>query len=205
MAYTKVKIYNLALSALMLAKEVVEIDTDRSNEVRVLNTHWDVALESTLKDLDLDILSTPIELELIEELDEGPWGYAYKYPTNCAHLRRIVSGFLTDNNRTHIAKRVAMYEGQKAIFTNEDVAVAECIPNDIPLAALSSMAGMALAYKLAYLSAPLVVGKGSKNLRDDLQKAYVIAKAEAQEDDSAENFMFESDDIRSEFVAARLE
>lgn len=205
MSYTKSKIYNLALSALLLAREVSEIETDKSNEVRVLNIHWDVALESTLKDLNLDSLSSPIPLELISELDGNPWLYVYKYPTTCGLLRRLVSGTLTDNNRTHISKRVAMHEGQKAIFTNEYAAVAECLPLNVSLAAFSPMAGMALAYKLAYLSAPLITGKGAKPLRDSLMQAYIIAKTEAQEDDALENFNYESDAVRSEFVAARLE
>jgi hypothetical protein len=205
MSYSKAKIYNLSLQALLLAKEVVDPDTDKSNEVRVLNMHWDTALESTLKDLDLDSLSTPIELELIEELSEGPWKYVYKYPTNCAFLRRIKSCFVKDNRSTHISKRVAMHNGQKAIFTNEYEAVAECIPKNISLAAFESMAGMALAYRLAFLSAPLITGKGAKTLRKEIEEAYIIAKTEAQESDKAENFSYETDDVDSEFVAARLE
>ncbi len=131
MSYTKAKIFNLTLSALLLTKEVVNTDTDTSNEVRVLNTHYDVALQSTLKDLDLDSLSSPITLELIEELDVPPWQFVYKYPTSCALLRRIESGYLTDNNRTHISKRVAVHGVQKAIYTNQPDAVAECIPNTV--------------------------------------------------------------------------
>lgn len=205
MAYTKAKIYNLALSALLLAKEVTEIETDKSNEVRVLNIHWDTALESTLKDLDLDILSSPMELELITQLDTGPWKYVYKYPTNCAMFRRIQSCVLTDTKRTHIPKRVGIYNDKKVIFTNEISAVAECIPSNVPLVVFSSMAAMALAYMLAYLSAPLVVGKGSKPLRESLMQAYIFAKTEAQEDDARENFNYEPDYVRSEFVAARIE
>lgn len=205
MSYTKAEIYNLTLSALLLARQVVNVETDKSTEVNVLNTHWETALKSTLKDLDLDSLSTPITLELIEELDEGPWTYVYKYPTNCALLRRIESGYLTDNSRTHISKRVGLHEGKKVIFTNEADAVAECIPNDVPLSALSPMAAMAVAYKLAMLSTPLVVGKGSRTLKEDIKKDYLIAKAEAQEDDALENFNYEGDDVRSEFVTARLE
>jgi hypothetical protein len=67
------------------------------------------------------------------------------------------------------------------------------------------MAKMAVVYKLAFLSAPLIVGKGSKILRDSLMESYVVAKFEAQEDDALENFNYEDDDIRSEFIASRLE
>ena len=203
--YTQAGIYNLTLSALLLGKEVTEVSTDKSNEVRILNIHWNTALGSTLKDLDLDILSSPVTLELIEELDDhGPWKYAYKYPTNCALLRRIQSCVLTDTERTHIPKRVGVHNNVKAIFTNEYDAVAEIIPRNINLALLNENAAMAIAYKLAWLSAPLITGKGAQRLREDLLRAYSVAKAEAQSDDARENFNYESDSTRSEFVAARL-
>lgn len=202
--FTKPKIFNLALSALLLAKEVSDTETDTSNEVRILNTHYDIALWSTIQDLDLDSLSMPITLELLVNLTNEPWNHVYKYPTNCAFLRRIKSLQITDNRYTHIAKRTGLYNDQKAIYTNEEEAVGECIPKSVPLDALSSMAGLAVSYKLAYLSAPLIVGKGAKTLRESILGAYVVAKSEAQETDSLENFNYESDHQRSEFVYERL-
>lgn len=205
MAYTKVQVYNLALSALLLNREVVDTTTDKSNEVRVFNIHWNAAFETTLQDLDLDSLSTPITLELIEEVtDGGPWRFAYRYPSNCAFFRRIKSCAVTDTPSTHIPKRVSIYKGEKAIFTNQEEAVAECIPNDVPLTALSSPAALAVAYKLAELSAPLCVGKGAKALAQEISQKYLVAKGEAQEHDAAENFIFEEDHVRSEFVQVRL-
>ena len=205
MSFTKEKIYNLALSALLLSEEVIEISTSKSNNISILNRFYDIAFASTLQDLDLDSTSEPITLELIEELgDDYNWDYVYKYPSNCIFLRRIKSSAVTDNKSTHISKRVAQYEGQKAIFTNEYQAVAECIPKDLSLESLSPMAGLAVAYKLAILSAPLAVGKGAKTLRKEINDNYIIAKTEAQETDSLENFNYESDWQRSEFVEARL-
>jgi len=86
MSFSKTEIYNIALSALLLSKEVVEVETDKSNEVRALNTFYDIALSTTLQDLDLDSTSEPITLELLAELDDGVWTYVYKYPTRCAFL-----------------------------------------------------------------------------------------------------------------------
>jgi len=208
MSFSQTKIYNLALSALLLAKEISNVDTDKSNEVRVFNTHWDIALESTLQDLDLDSLSTPVPLELLKVLtseENQRWTYVYKYPSKCVFLRRIESCAITDNKMTHISKRTGIYNGQKAIFTNEVSAIGECMTNDIPLVALSPMAGMAVAYKLASLSAPLIVGKGAQRLREKLEVMYDSFKLESQEYDARENFNYEADDQRSEFVAARLE
>lgn len=205
MTYTKEQIYNLTLSFLLLAKEVTEITTDTSNEVRVLNIFYNVALESTLKDLDLDSLSTPVTLELIEELDDGgPWRYAYKYPNTCAFFRRIQSCVVTDTERTAIPRRVGVHTGLKAIFTNEAEAIAEIIPNNVSLAMLSVQAGVALSLNLAILAAPLITGKGAKILVKDLRDSYTVAKYEAQEDDASENHNFETDDVRSSWVAERL-
>lgn len=202
--YTQESIYNLALSALLLGKEVTEVSTDKSNEVRVLNIHWNTALGSALKDLDLDILSSPVTLELIAELENGPWSFVYKYPTNCALLRRIQSPVLIDTSRTHIPKRVGVHENVKAIFTNEYNAIAEIVPRNVSLALLNENAAMAIAYKLAWLSAPLITGKGAARLRQELHQMYLIAKSEAQEDDKRENFNYDADEVRSEFVAERL-
>ena len=204
MSFTKVKIYNTALSALLISREITDVETNTSNDVKNLNIYWDIALESTLQDLDLDSTSQPITLELIEELTDEPWQYAYKYPAKCVFLRRLKSLVPTDTKSTHISKRTGQYNNQKAIFTDEYQAIAECIPKDVPLETLSAMAGLAVAYKLAFLAAPLVVGKGAKTLRKEIKQDYVIAKLEAQETDANENFVYETEWQRSEFVEARL-
>lgn len=205
MSYTRVQVYNLALSILLLSREVADHITDDTEEVRVLNTHWDVALESTLQDLDLDSTSTPITLELIETLPtDNLWTYSYKYPTNCAFFRRIESIAVMDIPSTHIAKRVTVRDGIKVIFTDEASAIAECIPKDVLIESLSSMTIMCLANRLAELSAPLLVGKGAKTLRKEIREQYVIAKLEAQETDARENFNYESDAQHSEWVQERI-
>jgi hypothetical protein len=205
MSFTKTKSYNLALSALLLSRQITNADTDTSNEARVLNQFWEDALTSTLQEMDLDSLSESITLELVTELDEGPWKYVYKYPSRCAFLRRLKSCAITDTNRTHISKLTGMYQGQKVIYTNEYAAVGECIPNDVSLDALSSPAGMAVSYKLAFYSAPLIVGKGAKALREEVYQRFLLSINEAQELDKLENFNYDPVHIRSEFVAARLE
>lgn len=206
MSFTKTKIFNLACSALLLSRQISDTESDIvTNEVRVLNTFWEDALILTLQDLDLDSLSETITLELIEELSDGPWTYVYKYPTRCSFLRRIVSGAITDTNRTFINKRVALHNGQKVIFTDEYQASIECVTKDISLDTLSSPAAYAVAYKLALLANPLITGKGAKALKDDIYKSYTSALIDAQKLDKLENFSYDPVHLRSEFVASRLE
>lgn len=203
--YTKAKLYNLALGALLLTRKIADVDTDTSKECQVLNVHWDAAFRTSLEDLDLDSLSTQRTLELIEEEPNTLWLFAYKYPSNCSFFRRIQTAVIKDTRSTRIPLRVVNHEGTKAIYTNEAEAIGEYISNDFPLSLLSASAGLAIAYKLAHLSAPLVAGKGAKSLRDDIMKNYLVAKAEAQEHDRMENANFDGDDVMSEFVEARIE
>lgn len=203
MSYTKVQIYNLALGALLLTRRINDIDADNSTEVKVLNTHWDTALQSTLEDMDLDGTSSTKVLELITENPTIHWQYAYKYPTDCTFLRRIQNYDLKDVRSNQIPRRVAVFNGQKVIFCNEPEAVIEYISSDVPLAALSSNAGLAVAYKLAMLASALVTGKGADKVKKEIQNSYVIAKTEAQETDRLENASFDDAATQSEFVEAR--
>lgn len=206
MSFTKTKIYNLAFSALLLARQISNVDSDTTtNEVRILNQFYDDALSQTLTDMDLDCLSEEVTLELLENLnDGGPWAFVYKYPTRCAFLRRIKSCAIIDNAATAISKRVGIHNGQKAIFTNQDLAVAEIIPSDAPLAAFPPSAGWAVAYHLAFLAAPLLTGKGAKALAESVWQRYNLAVTSAQEQDKLENFNYDSAYERSEFVRVRL-
>lgn len=203
MSYTKVQIFNLALSALLLTKRIASVDTDTSVENQQLNIHYQTALESALQDMDLDSTSSQKNLELIETDPNVIWGYSYKYPSDCVLLRRIQSGVEKDNKKTQIKKRVAIDGGKKVVYTNEADAIVEYLSNTVPLSTLSAQAGLAVAYKLAILAAPLIAGKGALALRKDIQSNYLMAKAEAQEVDRLENNNFDDDDIISEFVAER--
>lgn len=203
--YTKAQIFNLALGAMLLSRRIINTDTETSNENAVLNTHYDVAFQATLEDLDLDSTSTQATLALLEEDPTDHWLYAYAYPSDCVFLRRIQSSAKTDCRSTHIEKRTAIHNGAKVIFTDQEDAVVEYISKNIPLSSLSATVGLAIAYRLAMLSAPLVTGKGAAKLVADIQAKYLIAKMEAQEQDRRENFNFEDDDVSSEFVAARTE
>lgn len=205
--FTKAKLYNLTLGALLLQRQIVTPETDTSNECKVLNNHYDVAFRSTLEDLDLDSTSTQVTLSLLATDDEDfpEWKYIYAYPDDCAFFRRIKSTSKLDNRATFIEKKVGMYGTVKAIFTDEVDAIAEYISEDVELDTLSATVGLCISYKLASLASPLIVGKGAQKLREDIYKQYLIYKAEAQEQDRRENFNFPDPEIESEFIGSRIE
>lgn len=202
--YTKAQIFNLALGALLLERRTTNADTDTASEVKTLRTYWDGAWSNVLEDLDLDSTSTVKTLELVTANPNDLWGYAYKYPSDCAFFRRIQNGSLKDKRSNQIARRIAIHEGQKVIFTNQEDAICEYISTGVLVGHLSASAGIALAHKLAWLASALVTGKGSAKLADSLQAKYIQFKAEAQEKDRLENFNFEDPEDTSEFVEERL-
>lgn len=201
--YSKAQIYNLALGALLLTRQISDTDTDLSNECKVLNIHFDTAFRATLEDLDCDSTSTQAPLALIATCPVKDWKYAYLYPVDCAFLRRIQSCYRTDNRYSHIPKLTRILNNQKVILTNQCDAIVEYISVNVPLPTLSANIAMAIAYKLALLSAPLIAGKGSVQLRAQIQQLYISTKAEAQAMDRNENFNFTDPAVDSEFVAVR--
>lgn len=212
--YTQATIYNLALQALLLTREIINPATDKSNEAKVLNQLWPIAFKTSLMDMNLDSTATQTDLELLHDFTTDPiningrqgpvWKYAYKYPDNCAFFRRIVSCNVIDDKSTHHPKRVLIWNNKKTIFANEQYAIGEMIQINFPLQTLSAPAGQAMAYYLAMMSAPLIVGKGAKALRESIEKMYAMLKAIAQEQDANESFSFQRDENMSEFVKTRL-
>lgn len=201
--HSKTGIFNLALGALLLSRQITDADTDNSNEAKVLRLHYDIAFNATLEDLDLDSTSSQMDLELIQEEPNTLWLFAYKYPSDCASLRRIQSCVRKDNDETYIDKAVRMLDGQKCIFTNEENAIVEFISSTIEINSLSAMAGLCVAYRLASLAAALNVGKGAQRLQADIMQKYVMSKTEAQEKDKRENYQPNDPYTESEFVRER--
>jgi len=196
-------IANLALGALLLERRITNLETEKGNEATVLRTHFQTALKSALADMDLDSTSGYAVLEKVLTFPDNGWEYAYKYPENCAFLRRLLSGVDKDNRSTFIPKKVRVFNGQQVIICNQDAATAEIVMSDVPLNTLSASAEMAIAYRLAALSAPLITGKGAKTLMEQIDNKYKMAKSEAQEQDRNENFQFTDPEIDSEWVEFR--
>lgn len=202
--YTKAKIFNLALGALGLNKQIIDVDSDTSRENLVLKVHYETALRAALEDMDLEATASQKTLELITQEPNVLWLYAYKYPSNCTFFRRIQSGVVKDTKSTRIKYTIKNHNGTKAIYTNEANAVGEMITDDFNLSLLSSNAGLAIAYKLAWLSSSLIAGKGASAIKATIEKSYALALGNAQEHDQNENQQFDDPEVQSEFVEERI-
>ena len=196
--------FNLALAALSLQKRISNADTDTSTEALTLNVYWDIAFETALKEMDLDSTSTSKALELIETNPNTYWRFAYSYPSDCIFLRRIKSTQLTDDAESKIDLRVEVYEGVKAIMTDQNAAEIEYISKDIPLSILTPEAAYFIALRLAKLAIPLVAGTNKKDVQASLDEAYTMALLNAQRVDSMESSIYQPEYAKSGLVKARL-
>lgn len=202
--WDKTKIFNLALSALFLQKRISNSETDTSNECLTLNNLWDTSFLTTLQEMDLDSTATTAVLELIETDPNDHWQFAYRYPVNCAFLRRIVSPYVTDDEETAIDRKIQMLNGVKVILTDEQEASAEYIPFDLQIQDLNAEAVTCISLRLARSAAPLIVGKTADNVMRAMEFKYQEAMAEAKRKDSLESSIYQPEWMRSTLVKARL-
>lgn len=202
--YAKVDLFNLALGALLSTKKIINTDDDTSRENTILNVHWTAAWNASLSDMDLNRTSRQKTLELLVKNPNNLWQFAYKYPADCAFLRRLQSGVVKDDPESHIPKITIDHSGTLAIYTNQVDAIVEYISNEVNPKLLSAHAGLAVGYQLAMLSAPLISGKGATAIRKQVVDMYRIAVASAKEHDLLENHIFETDQEKSELVKERL-
>lgn len=203
--YTKADVFNLAKGMLLLTNaNISNPETDNSIEARVMRNFWDIAWSSTLEDLNLSSTMSQANLELLAETPNNLWAYAYKYPTDCAFFCRIQSGVVVDGEATHIEKVVRQYEGEKAIFTNVSEAIGEYHSTSLSISQLSANAVLALAAKLAWLSSPLITGKGADKLKLKIFDQYKLFKSEAQDQDRRENENYMDPYVESSFVNNRM-
>lgn len=202
--YNKTDIFNLALSALYLQKRIADSETDVSNETKVMQLHWKAAYYGALTDLDLDHAAKIAALALVQEDPDDFWDYAYSYPTDCVFIRRIISRNITDDTENFIDRKVGTYNGEKVIFTNESQAKLEYISSDVLPQDLSVEAAMYVAYKLASLSLPLIVGKDSEQTYKLLEVKKAQAYADAKAKDAKETNIYQAEWYRSEFAKTRL-
>lgn len=202
--YSKAQIFNLALDALLLQRRIVDAEADTSSEAKTLRLNYPLALEAALQEMDLDCAHITVTLELVTEDPNKLWKYAYKYPSKCINFRRIVSEVRKDNLDSRVPHKTGTINNVKVVLTDQCEAEAEIIPEDLNLSVLPVHAIMAIAYKLAFMSASLNVGKGAKAIREEINNNFTASVMKAQAQDRGENDTFEDPLVNSTWVQARM-
>jgi hypothetical protein len=197
---SKLGIWNMALSHLGISKEVATVN-ESSQEARALDRFYDETLKEVLSDFPWPFATKFEVLGLVEEDPNIEWQFSYRYPTDCLHVRKILSGNRNDNRQSRVPYRIAIDSSGKLIFTDMQDAELEytCLidnPEHFP-----SDFTLMLSYRLASHVAPRVTGQDEYKMGDKAMQKYMMELSKAKARSINEEQSEEVPD--SEFISGR--
>lgn len=194
--YTSTIISQLALSHLNITKQIADVDTEKSKEAAACRQFFEVARDELLRDFPWPFATKFAQLALIVESPTFEYGFAYRYPTDCLFIRRILSGLRNDNRQSRIHYRVGNDDAGRVIYTDQQNAAVEITTIDAQNPAKwDSDFALALSYRLASYIAPSLTGgdpfktgeQAFKLSQIHSSKAFANAKNEEQAEDYPES------------------
>lgn len=158
---TKNEVSNLAISNIGLTTTVIDIDNERSIEAKKCRLYFPVAFKESLEECRYGSRAVFKALDLVLENPTTEWKYAYRYPSNCLFLSRLLrSAFnLTEtypyvNGEWDVDYREAHDENHgHMIYTNEYQAKAEYYVLEGPQE-MSAKFWLGLSFRLSAYIAP---------------------------------------------------
>ena len=170
---SKVDICNMALAALGVGDQIVNIDSERSAEARACRMFYLPTLKEVLREGYWPFATKIDDLALIEEDPNDEWGFSYRYPIDCVMFKRIVSGQRTDTRATRVPTKIVADESGQIIYCDTDEAEAEyTFLADNPEVYPADFVA-ALAYLLAVRIAPLVTAGDPFGLQAKSARLYM--------------------------------
>ena len=177
---SKTEIVNMALGHLATGKEVANIETENSEEARVARRFYDTALGQTVGDAPWPFLTKIAALGLIEEEPNTEWGYSYQYPSDCARMRRILSGIRNDNRQSRVPYKIAWGTSGKIIFTDEVDAELEYTLLATDESLFDEAFILAFSYYLAVMMAPTLTAGDQFKLGNRAAELYTFTIGKAR-------------------------
>lgn len=92
MGTSKDAIANLVLAHLEVSREISNLETEKSTEASLIRRHYPGSLEEVLGDYPWPEATRYRVLSLVANDPTDDWRYAYRYPNDCVHARRLVTG-----------------------------------------------------------------------------------------------------------------
>lgn len=109
-------ICNKALSVLGIAKPIASL-TENSAEAQACNLFYEEVRDATLRDYEWPFTTKYADLVLDEEEPNDEWQYSYIYPSDCAGIRKILSGVRNDTEDTKTPYEIGVNDsGATVIF-----------------------------------------------------------------------------------------
>lgn len=97
MAETNIALCNNALSYIGFGKQISSLE-EESQQAATCKLHYDPARREVLKVRNWPFARKYVLMGLVEENPTLEWGYAYRYPSDCLKVRRILTTVRNDPN-----------------------------------------------------------------------------------------------------------
>lgn len=175
------QIANLALLHMGVSKRISNLETEQTIDAETLRQAFADERDYCLEDFPWPFATAYATLGLVSDPDEAyndDWFYAYRYPSNCLKVRRVVSGLGREETNPP-AFRIGRDTTGKLIFTNEvSPVVVEFTWAITDPQEFSTMFNSMLSWKLASSCGPAL--SKLENIEARAMQMYELEKLKAQ-------------------------
>lgn len=199
MASSDTEIANLALGHLGSSKEVGLLTTERSAEAAAIRRFYNESRRRVLRDFPWPFAGKIADLGLEETNPNTEWEYAYRYPSDCLRIRRILSGIRTDTPDSRIPHKEGHDATGLLVFTDESNAQLDYTADVTNVSIYPSDFVMAFSYLLAHYAAPKITGGDPFSLGQKALQLYLAEISRAQ----ANSLNEQQDDVEPESIFIR--
>ena len=200
---SKVDVWNMALGHLGVTTTIAS-PTENTKERKTMSRYYDVALEATLRDRNWPFATKYKNPGLVTDFtadDDATleWDYAYRYPTDCLFVRRVMG----NGGRTSAVRvpfRIVSDDTGRLIYTDMEDAKIEYTAKVTDPVKFPPDFMLALSERLAAYAAPSLTRGDSAGLGVRSLELYAIelniATANALNEDQADQNQPDSEFIR---------
>lgn len=177
----------LALARLGSSFTITSLDTDNSNQAKVIRRHFKMSLYTTLGKFNWNFARGFGELALLEEDPTPSWPYSYSMPANALEVRRIASDGYFPNVQEYEedkAKWVKVFSASgPVLYTNVPRAHAEYTVKLDENLGFPVYFAKSLSAQLALDIAPAIITNTFAKVQAQLEKGARIALSEGISED----------------------
>ena len=189
MAYSKVKIYNVALCNLGVST-TIQNSVEESPLGILLNNYYELARDTVLEAHDWSFANATTEVSIAAYKPENPnYLYAFNYPNDCIAPRAIID--IHDNKEKKVEPAIDS-TGKKIILANCNPCILRYTKKVVNETFFTAPFINALGYYLAYMASQVIVG--SENKKNSCLQDYQMAIRQAIVTDARKTEIKDEDD-----------
>lgn len=186
MTISKTGVCNKALHFIGIGEEIASID-ERSSDAKACKMFYADALDEVLREWPWPFATRTVSLDMVNTLgdDDEPerysteFFYAYRYPSDCLYVRRIVSGTVPDTEESLVRYEIGSDTSGRLILTDAAEAEIKYTARISDESLFPPDFAMALAYRIAIYIAPRLV-EDPRKMVDVCQRSYLLSIEKAR-------------------------